>query len=189
MIAVGYCRVVEWDSYALSHFPFARREMLSRITHAGRLNESITVTMLLLRMLESAAWCDRPVEYDLRGYVPAVTLPDWPLGEHGKPFPEGLLQDGERLFVSLTHGGGLAAVALCSAPVGIDIQAAEDFPAAVAARYGWNAADAPRLWAAGEAAIKLRGGTIADMGRIDLDGIALRSCDIGGCCLAVATHT
>lgn len=188
MMTIGYCRVVEWDSLALSHFPSARREMLARITHAGRKNESITATMLLLRMLEGVPFCGRPVEYDLAGYTPAVSLPDWPLSAHGKPFPEGLPWNGERLHISLSHGGGFAAVALCHAPVGIDLQAADGFPAAVAARYGWDAADAPRLWAQGEAAIKLCGKTLADMGHSIPAHIAVSAHRVGNCHLAVATY-
>ena len=188
MIAIGYCRVREWDSLALSHFPYARQEMLARITHPGRLSESITATMLLLRMLEGCPPCERPVEYDLTGYVPVASLPDWPLSAHGKPFPEGLLWGGERLYVSLSHGGGYAAVALCSAPVGIDVQSEGDFPEAVAARYGWEPAEAPRLWATGEAVIKLHGGTLADMGAALPPDVAVHAYSVGGCHLAVATR-
>ena len=189
MIAIGFCRVAEWDSVVLSHFPYTRRQQLGRITHAGRKNESITATALLLRMLEGVPFCGRPVEYDLTGYVPAVSLPDWPLGEHGKPFPEGLMWNGEPLYVSLSHGGGYAAVALCDAPVGIDLQSEEAFPAAVAARYGWAPSQAPRMWAAGEAVIKLRGETLAAMSAALPPDVAVQYHRAGPCCLAVATYT
>jgi len=98
---------------------------------------------------------------------------DWVVGEHGKPFPDGVVCNGVRLYISLSHSGGFAAVAVDTVAIGLDIQAHTDRSAEqillIARRFHPNERNileqnaeqlSPmfhRLWAAKESVMKLDG--------------------------------
>jgi phosphopantetheinyl transferase len=52
----------------------------------------------------------------------------WKTGENGKPFEHGVITGNLKLYVSLSHSGGLAAVAVSSEPVGVDVQRKPEIP-------------------------------------------------------------
>ena len=94
--------------------------------------------------------------------APVARLPAWETGADGKPFPRGI---GGR-FVSLSHSGGMVAVAVAAHPVGLDIQQTPA-PPSWARLAKWSAADGEALpadsdafirwWTQKEAVIKLHG--------------------------------
>lgn len=166
----------------LERLPPSRRERIEGMGAAGRAQSVAAAALLYEGLLEE----DRPEGFTLR-QMPAgeLTAPrlalaaarcplDWTPSSRGKPFPEGMAVGGERLYASLSHSGGWAAAALCSGPVGLDIQTPDPLPgerlARIAARFhpGEAAALAAapeaarpaafyRLWAMKESVMKLSG--------------------------------
>lgn len=166
----------------LERLPPSRRERIEGMGAAGRAQSVAAAALLYEGLLEE----DRPEGFTLR-QIPAgeLTAPrlalaaarcplDWTPSSRGKPFPEGMAVGGERLYASLSHSGGWAAAALCSGPVGLDIQTPDPLPgerlARIAARFhpGEAAALAAapeaarpaafyRLWAMKESVMKLSG--------------------------------
>lgn len=93
---------------------------------------------------------------------------EWPLGQHGKPFPQGVDTPRGRAYISLSHSEGHLVAAVAAVPIGVDVQAAS-----LAAQRSWQRLDA-RIrheqempcadisaflcrWAAKEAAVKCTG--------------------------------
>lgn len=97
----------------------------------------------------------------------------WPVGDHGKPFPDGADVSGKVKFVSISHSGGYVAAAASDKPVGADVQALPadlDRLMRIAARFhpderAWLegveqkdlAEQFCRIWACKESALKLCG--------------------------------
>lgn len=92
----------------------------------------------------------------------------WPIGAHGKPFPDGVDTPRGRAYISLSHSGGHLVAAVASVSIGVDVQTATP-----AAQRDWQRLDARirhktespsadvtaflRRWAAKEAAVKCTG--------------------------------
>lgn len=93
---------------------------------------------------------------------------EWPLGQHGKPFPDGVDTPRGRAYLSLSHSEGHLVAAVASVPIGVDVQTATPV-----AQRDWQRLDARirheseapsadvtaflRRWAAKEAAVKCTG--------------------------------
>lgn len=88
--------------------PF-RREKALAIKHARGRAQSIGASLLLDTLLREHGLCERDMNYDI--------------GEHGKPsfvHPSSLIPYPSSF--SLSHSGSLAAAAMASRPLGLDIQ-------------------------------------------------------------------
>jgi hypothetical protein len=70
-----------------------------------------------LHLIEASSLMEK--EAAVRSLASAV---GWPIGERGKPFPDGVVLNDGRVFVNISHSDGLVAVAVAAVPVGIDIQ-------------------------------------------------------------------
>jgi len=97
----------------------------------------------------------------------------WPVGEGGKPFPDGAAAGGGVRHISISHSGGYALAAVSDRPVGADVQVIPDNPdrlIRIAGRFhpeerAWiesvSAKNLPerfcRLWVSKESAMKLCG--------------------------------
>lgn len=163
----------------LAGAPAQRVERVLGIAAPAARLESAAVTALLYYALAHpllSAGCDavrfvRPQE--LAQAAGTAALLDWPTGLHGQPFPDGLAVGTKRWFVSLSHSGGLAAVAISQQPVGLDVQRLPGWSVEHARRIRSRiahpgdpspkgddtaaVADCCSLWALKESAVKLTG--------------------------------
>jgi phosphopantetheinyl transferase (holo-ACP synthase) len=98
----------------------------------------------------------------------------WPTGEYGKPFPEGVVVNGEIRFIGISHSKDYAVAAVSKRQIGVDVQVVPEMPAnrimRIAERFhpdelAWlNSVEQKklaeqfcRLWACKESVIKLCG--------------------------------
>ncbi len=117
MLKIYYADISNVDinkPYPLSDYRCGR---LKSISNQTKCREGIGAELLL--------------NYALKDICPALKLPpDIDTLEHGKP----VLRGGDVQF-SLSHSAGVAAVALCDSPVGVDIQVKTRYNAALARRF------------------------------------------------------
>lgn len=117
MLRIYYAAVQALN--AVGEYPLSayRAERLSKIKPAEKRRESLCAELAL--------------NHAARELMPGLSLPlDIVCGEYGKP----ALRGGEFEF-SLSHSGGLAAVAVCDAVLGLDIQEERPCNKALAKRF------------------------------------------------------
>lgn len=117
MLRIYYAAVQALN--AVGEYPLSayRTERLSKIKPAEKRRESLCAELAL--------------NHAARELMPGLSLPlDIVCGEYGKP----ALRGGEFEF-SLSHSGGLAAVAVCDAVLGLDIQEERPCNKALAKRF------------------------------------------------------
>lgn len=164
---------------AYSALPDIRKQAADRILAPQKRAESILGAYLAYYALlcESGGGIFYPDKSVLLSQAAAVSRfakkAGWPVGEHGKTFPDGADVSGKVRFVSISHSGGYVAAAVSDKPVGADVQAlpaGSDRLMRIAARFhpderAWLEGVKPkdlaeqfcRIWTCKESALKLCG--------------------------------
>ena len=116
-------------SALLEALPLQRRQRIAALKQPLVQRETLIATFLTYVAANRDCTAQAVTEVsmaELLTYAPAVSALagslDWVTSPTGKPFADGMDTPHGRRFVSLSHSGGIAAVALADEPVGVDIE-------------------------------------------------------------------